>query len=125
MPILYLLAACGQQTWREHGRSMEHSGARDHPRARKLYNQQSPVSRAELSCFSLGTWGHLQIMKTKTSVSTLQTPAASPGQTKRGPSPCHNLEKTHRMKGPIGGTWLKLGPPASLCLPGTDALLVW
>lgn len=93
-----LSAACGQQTWGEHARSMEHSASRKHPRARELHNQQSAVSRAELSCFNLGTWRSLDTTKTKTSVPTLQSPAASPGQTKQGPSPYQNLEKTHRKK---------------------------
>lgn len=114
-----LSAACGQQTWREHTRSMEHSAVRKYPRVRELQNQQSAVSRAELSCFNLGTWGSLQTTKTKTSVPTLQSPAASPGQTKQGLSPHQSLEKTHRKKGPMGDSWLKLGTPC-LLIPSKD-----
>lgn len=114
-----LSAACGQQTWRVQARSMEHSAARKHPRARELENQQSAVSRAELSCFSLRTCGHLQTMKTKTSVPTLQSPAASLGQTKQGPLPHQNLEKTHRKEGPVGNSWLKLGTPC-LLMPSSN-----
>lgn len=112
-----LSAVCGHQTRKEHTRSMEHSGAREHPRERELHNRRSAVSRAELSHFSLGTCGNLLTKKTKTSVPTLQSPAASPRQTKQDPSPYHNLEKTCRKKGPVGDRWFKLVTP----LPPTSS----